>query len=291
MEKDKLEKQILKYTGIASAVLGVQAANGQNIVWTDIQDTTLSTNGASFDLNIDQDTGGVVDFRILQLVDSTSYNISGVLVRSGGNASNQVFGMNYSNYNYAFRLDVGDTISSDSIFKGINTSRNIGYLAFDVDGYTYPNSQWIDTTNGVTDGFLGLRFNAPTSDSTTGTFYGWVRLDVASDFRSVTIKEFAYRNEADSLIYMGQGAPISVEEFKAEKPALVQKGMYLDISLPETYKPESELKLIGLDGKLIKHISLSGHKNQVPLEGLPKGIMVAYIRSNGVEASRKVVIY
>ncbi|MGB0178313.1 MAG: hypothetical protein ACPF9D_14195, partial [Owenweeksia sp.] len=196
MEKDKLEKLVLKYTGMASALLGVQAANGQ-LIWTDIQDTTLSTNGAVYNLNIDQDTGGVVDFRIVQLVDSTSYDISGVLVRSGGNASNQVVGLNYANYNYAFRLNVGDTIRSTSNFKGINTSRNIGYLAFEVDGYTYPNSQWVDTTNGVTDGFLGLKFTAPTSDSTTGTFYGWVRLDISSDFRSVTIKEWAYQQTPD----------------------------------------------------------------------------------------------
>ena len=290
MEKDKIERLVLKYTGMASAILGVQSVNGQ-VIWTDLQDTTLSTNGAIYDLDIDQDTGNVVDFRIVQLVDSTIYNISGVLVRTGGNAANQVVGVNYSNYNYAFRLNVGDTIGPGNTFKGINQARNIGYLAFEVDGTTYPNSQWVDTTSGVTDGFLGLRFTAPTSDSTTGTFYGWVRLDVSADLRSVTIKEFAYQSQPDSSIYMGEGAPININEFEVERPAMVQRGKFLDISLPETYTPAARVKLIGLDGKMIREYALSGYKNQISLEDLPKGIMVAHISSNGVEATRKVVVY
>ncbi len=289
MEKEKLEKRLLKYTGMASALLGAQALPGQ-VIWTDIEDTTLSNNGDFYDFNIDQDTAGVIDFRIVQLVDSSSFDFTGVLIRSGNSVFNQVVGKTQANYNYAARLYLGDTIMPTDTFQGINPGRNIGYLAFAIDT-PYPNSQWADTINGVTDGFLGLRFTAPTSDSTNGTFYGWIRLDVAADLRSVTIKDFAYQSIPDSSIFMGQGSPIGVEEFEVEKPSMVQRGRFLDISLPETYRPEAQLSFYNLGGQLLRKESFQARQNRVTLENLPKGILIALVRSNGVEASRKIVVY
>ncbi|MDZ7846046.1 MAG: hypothetical protein U5L96_04390 [Owenweeksia sp.] len=78
--------------------------------------------------NIDLDTNGVVDFRITQIVDSSSADLSGTVIEGRGPAANQVLGMDYGNYNYPFKLNVGDTIGPGKPFKGLNNNDRTGYL-------------------------------------------------------------------------------------------------------------------------------------------------------------------
>lgn len=291
MKKEKLEKTILRYSGVATALLGAQLANGQ-VVWTDITDTTIQKNGGFYDLNIDQDTAGIVDFRIVQVIDSLSsaFSVTGVLVKAQGNAGNQVLGANYGNYNYAFRLNVGDSIKSSRPFNGLNTSRNVGYMAFEGDGNGYPNSQWVDTNNGIVDGFLGLKFRADVND-TIRTFYGWARIDVSDSLESFTIKDFAYESTPLKALAAGQGSPIGIDELETEMPSVNQRALVLDIVLPESFSPEAEIIFTDLSGKMIQKMEMKGHRNSITLENLPKGILVATIRTNGMDSSKKVVIY
>lgn len=291
MKKEKLEKTILRYTGVATALVGAQVANGQ-VIWTDITDTTVSTNGGFYDLNIDQDTAGIVDFRIMQVVDSLSsaFSVTGVLVQAQGNAGNQVLGANYGNYNYAFRLNVGDSIGSGRPFNGVNTTRNVGYMAFEGDGSGYPNSQWVNTNNGITDGFLGLRFRADVND-TIRTFYGWARIDVSDSLRSFTIKDFAYEATPLTTLTAGQGSPIGIEELEMEMPKINQRALILDITLPESYQEEFEIIFSDLTGKIIEKVEMNSRNASISLDHLPKGVLVATIRTNGFDTSKKVVIY
>jgi hypothetical protein len=290
--KESLEKVVLKYSGMATAILGAGATHGQ-IVWTDIQDSTVTKNGAFYEVNINPDMDTIVDFRIYQIVDSLSsaFDVTGVIIKDANGATNQVVGLDYGNYNYAFRLGVGDSIGTNRIFRGIHPARNVGYMAFEASGAGYPNSQWVDTANGITNGFLGVRLKADLND-TIRNFYGWIRLDIAKDLRSFTIKDFAYQKIEDQAITAGEGSPIGVEEvYEAEKAQLAQRGLFLDINLPESYLPKLTLNILDLSGKLVKSYDLTGHKNTVELENLPKGIHIANVVSNGLESAKKVVVY
>lgn len=291
MEKKNIEKIVARYSGMAAAVLGAQGLQAQqdSTIYTDINDTTLSTNGAFYDFNINNDTSGIMDYRITQLIDSTNNNITGIVIEAMGNAGNQVMGIESGNYNYPFKLNAVDTIGPGKVFQGINPNRNVGYLAFEINGITYPNSQFTDT-NGTTDGFLGLRFNAVEND-TLRTFYGWIRLDVGQGLRSVTIKDFAYNAKFGNLIEAAGGSNFSIVDFTQEFPKMVQRGQYLDITIPGSFKPSATIKMIGLNGSLVKEIAIKERKTTLPLEGLPKGVMIAIIESNGIEASQKVVVY
>lgn len=293
MKKEKLEKLILRYSGAATVILGSQAAHGQ-IVWTDIQDVTLSSNKDTINLDINND--GETDYRITQFVDSiiSGDNLTGVQIETFGTAGNQVLGLDYLNYNYPFRLNVGDTIGAGENFRGLGQTSApntfVGYMGLGVNGVTYPNSQFVDATNGITDGFLGLRFNSDVND-TIRTFFGWVRVNVAADLRSITILDYAYESMYDSTIYAGFGSPLSEEEVQVDLPEVVQRGQYLDIDLPEGFRPEGEVKFFNLGGQLLSEQNINDHKNRLPLEELPKGVMVAVVSSNGVETSKKVVVY
>ena len=252
MKKDKSREAILlRYSGVVSAILASAGVKAQPDTVLTVVDTTLNMNGQSFD--IDLDTNGVVDFRINQIVDSTNFDITGVTIQARGPAANQVLGLDYANYNYPFRLSVGDTIGPGKPFSGVGTGSRIGYLGLIVDGTTYPNSQFV---NGVTDGFLGVRFEG-NLDSIVETYYGWIRVDVAADLRSVTIRDFAYITVPDSMIRAGFGSPIGIDEVEIPQPQMAQRGQYLDYELPEGNNVSAELRFFALSGKLVKQIALS----------------------------------
>lgn len=276
---------LLRYSGVVSALLAAAGVKAQPDTVLTVVDTTLDMNGQSFD--IDLDTNGVVDFRINQIVDSTNFNITGVTIQARGPAANQVLGIDYGNYNYPFKLDVGDTIGPGKNFKGVGVNDRLGYLGLIVDGSTYPNSQFV---NGVTDGFLGVRFEG-NLDSLVETYYGWIRVDVAADLRSITIKDYAYITVPDQLIRAGFGSPIGVGEVELPQVEFAQRGQYLDYKFPEGHRDEAGISFFDLSGRLIEELDLTEVEGSISLSGLPKGVLVAVIRSGAVEASKKIVIY
>jgi hypothetical protein len=276
---------LLRYSGVVSAILAAAGVKAQADTVLTVVDTTLDMNGQSFD--IDLDTNGVVDFRINQIVDSTNFDITGVTIQARGPAANQVMGLDYGNYNYPFKLDVGDTIGPAQNFKGVGVNDRLGYLGLIVDGTTYPNSQFV---NGVTDGFLGVRFEG-NLDSLVETYYGWIRVDVAADLRSVTIKDYAYISAPDQLIRAGFGSPIGVEEVELPQVEFAQRGQYLDYAFTEDHHHEAVIRFFDLSGRLIDERNLSEEQGTISLSSLPKGVLVAVIRSGAVEASKKIVIY
>jgi hypothetical protein len=276
---------LLRYSGIVSALLAAAGVKAQPDTVLTVVDTTLDKNGQSFD--IDLDTNGVVDFRINQIVDSTNFNITGVTIQARGPAANQVLGIDYGNYNYPFKLEVGDTIGPGEVFKGVGVNDRLGYLGLIVDGNTYPNSQFV---NGITDGFLGVRFEG-NLDSLVETYYGWIRVDVAADLRSITIKDYAYITVPDQLIRAGFGSPIGVEEMKLTQVEFAQRGQYLDYKFPDNHRGEVVFSFFDLSGRLIEKRSKTEAKGTISLSGLPKGVLVAVIQSGAIEASKKIVIY
>ena len=285
--KNKRSKDsfLQRYSGVATAILAAGGANAQSDIILTIVDTTLDQNGQSFE--IDLDTNGIIDFRINQIVDSTTFDITGVTIEGRGPATNQVLGLDYANYNYPFKLSVGDTISASKPFKGVGANDRIGYLGLIVDGSSYPNSQF---TGGVTDGFLGVRFEGDL-DSLVQTYYGWIRVDVAADLRSITIKDFAYANVPDSMIRAGHGSPIEINEVDLPTPEFSQRGQYLDYTFTDETPGKASLTFFDLSGRKVMEVALDGNTGTYHLEGLPKGVLVAVISKNGSEASKKVVVY
>ena len=288
MKKKNVKKIALHYTGVASALLGAQQANAQ-VNYVDLPDTTLNTNNATLELNIDNDTNGVVDYRIIQYVDTTDFNVSGSFIQARGTGRNQVVGLDYANYYYPFKLNLGAEIGPDTIFKGLGTSRNWGQLALSIADTSYPNDQF---AGGVTDGFIGLRFRDFRND-TLRNFYGWLRVDVAPDLKSITIKDYAWQEQFDSSIVAGEGSGLlGLQAAEKVQPKLQQRGTFLHVILPESIQQEAyELSFTDLSGKTLKTIRLQPDETQVPLKDLPKGILVARVQAGGQENSLKVVVY
>ncbi|MDZ7846045.1 MAG: T9SS type A sorting domain-containing protein [Owenweeksia sp.] len=61
--------------------------------------------------------------------------------------------------------------------------------------------------------------------------------------------------------------------------------------MPDDFTPLAEVHFYDMSGRSIKELQLEGYQNSLALKGLPKGVLIATIRSNGLEVSRKVLVY
>lgn len=291
MDKKRITTIALRYGGIASAVLGAQDAYSQ-VNYRDIPDTTLNANGQSYDLNLDLDTLGLVDFRIIQYVDTTQFNISGAFIRSRQGTRNQVVGLDYANYHYPFKLDLGQEIGPDTVFKGTGGPVSEGQLALEINDTTYPNDQF---KGGVQDGFIGLRLERRVND-TNRIHYGWMRVDVAQDLESLTIKDVAWQEQADSSIRAGEGSPLlDRSELDLEPSAqLWQSDSRLWVRLPENTRENWTVVISDMAGRELQRQELSAteQRQSLPLTDLPSGIAVARLQAGHHQRqSIKVVVY
>nr|WP_321232707.1 T9SS type A sorting domain-containing protein [uncultured Psychroserpens sp.] len=185
----KLSKQLAKYGALTVAIAGVADANGQ-ITYTDI--TPDFSGGVGGEYFLDIDNNGTDDFRIFH--NNASSASSAAILISPLTASNDVLGSSGATYAYPFVLNSGDVISS-----GGSAWNNNGFSA-GFQSLNYGNSCSIGNWCGVTDGFIGLRFNISGS-----THYGWARLDVPTDNSMAwTIKDMAYNEVAGQSIMAGQ---------------------------------------------------------------------------------------
>lgn len=181
------KNQLQKYLASAAALAAGTTAQAQ-FIYTDIDDTTFSD--AIFELDLDGDT--IVDFTIEHiLAGGQQGNVNAVLIHPGDSLEgNLVMGAKVNNFNYVERVQPGTVIDASQPFNGIGGNFDVGYLAFEVDGVAYPNSNW---AGPKTDGYLGLRI---VKNDTA--HYGWLRLDVADSTKSVTIKDWSFNETPDS---------------------------------------------------------------------------------------------
>ena len=268
--KEKNKEESLKYLGAIGGLLAAYGADAQ-ITYVDVADTTLNTNNAQWRLNIDEDTLGVIDYRFIQYVDTSVFNVSGNFIQALGSSGNSVLGLDYGNYAYPFNLSPGDTIGPGKSFKGAGGSSAVGQLALEVNGSGQPN----DKFTGAVDGLIGLRFRATVND-TLRTFYGWIRVDVGADFKSITIKDYAYNTQEGASITAGEGSSwIGTEELEVDRFALRQMGDQLYFENPN---PEVELEIISTSGQLIHEAQFEEGPHRFDLSQLPKGIYIARLR-------------
>jgi len=277
MKKETLKKLAPLAGAVVASPLGAQ------VKYVDIPDTTLNTNNAFFELNIDDDTLGIIDYRFIQYVDSGDFRVSGTFIQARSSVGNSVLGLDYANYAYPFNLLPGDSIGPSQVFRGSGGSNNLGQLALEINDTTYPN----DKFQGAIDGLLGLRFRAERED-TLRDFYAWVRVDLSADFKSITIKDYAWREDYGNGIIAGEGSNwVGAPELELPAAQIWQHQQTLWVD----YQRAAELKLFDLQGREVQAWTLEGGKTRFDLPALPAGIYVARLEDGTVREEVKVVLY
>lgn len=268
-------KKLLKYTSLASAVLGGAGANAQ-ITYTNITDTTVDTHKGTYDLDLDQD--GSSDFRITQYLDTGSTGlVDAIFIAPYDSISARSMGELQNGFSYPFKLVPGDSIGADELWNG-NTETNVGYLVYQFDGTPYPNSNW---KGPVTDGFMGLRIL-----KTDGLHYGWVRLNVAADNRSFTVKDFAYNTVVNEGLLAAEPTLSAVEQM-LELISIGQSGTELRLMKPSEFG-EVGVSVFSIDGRQLAEFNWND--DQLVHDLNEGGAYVLQFEYNGLLHSKKVLL-
>ena len=277
MKKD-LKSKLVKYSAVASAAATVGVANAQ-VQYTDINDTTVSTNGGFYDLDLNQD--GNPDFRLTQIIDSgLTENVNAVLISPFDSVYNRVIGEAMNGFNYPANVTPGTIINQYENFQGIGGSEVKGYMAFEVDGISYPNSNWVGPT---TNGFLGMQVRIGDS-----LHFAWARVDVSLGSNSFTVKDFAVElTPGDSILAAGNLLNIAQNVF--DNTAIIANNKTLKIVLSIDLEGV-EFVLLDLQGRLLREENLSNGTLAFDLSDLSKGVYLVHLRYKGVIRTEKIVI-
>jgi hypothetical protein len=277
MNKD-LKKELLKYTSAAAAVLGTGQVQAQ-YQYTDIPDTTIDFNNGFYNLDIDQD--GQMDFTLTQYVDTgVSGNINAVLIQPYTNTINRVAGERFGNFNYPFNLQAATVVDASTDWQGAGGQFTTGYLAFEVGGTSYPNSNWIGP---VGDGFLGLELR-----KNGLPYYGWARLDIGEDSKSFTVKDFSINLTVDSAHVVGAELLGDIENLLEHVKILVDDKR-ISIIRPTNDLP-MQINLIDLNGRILREIDITDMEGEINVADLPVSIYVLEMRQGNMIRREKLLI-
>jgi hypothetical protein len=259
------------YAALALVIASATSAWAQ-YVYIDFSDTTVSVNQGFADVDFNQDS--IADLRFTLLRDTgTTGLISAVLVSPLDSARIQVVGQQRGAYYYPNRLAVGDSISrSSSLWQGTSPSAFYGYLDYRFNGQHDPYAQW---QAPYSDGFLGLRRNV--NDTVIN---GWVRLEIAADGKSFTLKDAGYQAADDSVmfaghIWIGLDADRDLEGYTWR-----QHSDRLEVLRPAGQSPRS-FGVVDALGRLVLRGTWAGDEVAVPTTFLAPGAY--WFVSEGVE--------
>lgn len=276
MKKD-LKKELLKYSSAAAAILGVAEANAQ-YQYTNIPDTTIDYNNGFYNLDLDQD--GQMDFTIKQYVDTgAAGNTNAVLIQPYTNTINRIAGERQGQYNYPFNLAAATVVDNSTEWDGAGGQFTTGYMAFVVDGQSYPNSNWIGP---LTDGFLGLQLWKP-----TGLYYGWARLNIGEDSKSFTVLDFSVNLTEDSSIVVGYELLGQIENLLNAVNIVVLPGEL--VINHSSLNQHVTFRLLDVNGRLLHTVTTESGETRLNISELPHALYILEMESNGLVRREKLI--
>lgn len=207
--KNTLQQKLTSYSLLAGAAL-VSSNAKANIVYTDIPDQTFSTNGQFYDLDLNND--GTMDFRlsITKILQSNQYSsyTTGIKLNA---VSIQPFNNNEAIITGGAYIDalVLNTPINQAANWNVNAN-NLGYFYsyfyISSSGWGFNSSNSNGNWNNQQNKYIGLKLKVSGKN-----YYGWFRLDVANQYESFTVKDFAYQDCPDIPIKAGDQGNVNAD--------------------------------------------------------------------------------
>lgn len=271
----ELQSKLKKYSAAAVAVAATGISADAQVVYNMVNKTLSLANPVdSIDINAD----GTFDLGMI-ISDYPSYSatvITGGPINSQGHA---MAGSTTSSYNYPFKLNTGDQLNT----QGFIADNSFGTFALVVAGSNPFYSHW---NGGVTDGYLGMKLKVGAN-----THYGWVRMDIAANNKTIVIKDMAYNSTPSGAMQAGQGHPqFGIESYEAIANSVWITGNTLHTELLAGFT-DASVSLIDISGKTIQTFVLNGGTNTFDLGELPAGTYVTSLIMDGNTFNKKAVVH
>jgi len=258
------------YLIFAVIIFAYQAVNGQ-VIHTDIF-VTLNNPDTLYELDINQD--GIYDYKItldtqtFEGFDSCCFMITLVNYNNNSVASENFPEKSYSVVSLNENTTIDSTLTWEIYSYG-------SCMALGSHCYAW---FWGDF-RGVIDKFIGLKF----SDA-THTYYGWIRVDVAHGAEWITIKDFAYESNGDSIVttlLANISPPAKLENNVLLYPNPAENNIVI---VTQKY---SEIEVFNIEGQIIKKFKTENCKTIIDLVNFLSGVY--FIKSkteNGIAINK-----
>ena len=258
------KSKLAGYTAVAGAIVAGGAANAQ-VTYMDVNpdvvvDSNLTlTNPYAIDFNNDA-TPDIV-FGVAHIEGATSsFTYKGAFAYAALAGNNAIIAADTATM--AAALDCGVAVSAAATF-GNDSYGNFGYAAL-ING-SIPFSSTTTPFLGATDKYLGVKFTA-----TSGTHYAWVKLSVAANAETITVKEYAFNGTPDAAINTCQTS--GIEDVAIENKVTI-KTTLTDATINVT--PDligGSISMVSMAGQIVKTIAISDVNTTISFEGVDSGI-------------------
>lgn len=296
MEKTiTLDSKIKKYAALACGIAGVTGASAQ-VVYTDVNpDVVLTPAGtAQYALDLNNDAAIDMAFGMFEGQQTGSFTTSGQTVNYtvdyvGGvndmtTSAPSTNGWMGSSSSAPSAVAAGTPITSAGTFQNgqgvIGLIQDVGFGApFSAYGYTTSSGSFLGT-----EAFIGARF-----DISGATHYGWVRVEMAADGTSMTIKDFAYDATAGTAINAGDTGNGTAGLNDISSDVVIRTvGGNLRIELDNV--SNADIIVSNLSGQNVINDNMNSDVKVISLSDLSTGIYLVNVTTEAGTTTKKIYV-
>ncbi|MBC8045215.1 MAG: T9SS type A sorting domain-containing protein [Fimbriimonadaceae bacterium] len=278
-----MQTKLLAYSSATSLFLAFSQHADAQVIYTDI-DPDIIVDAPAGIYNLDLDNDATIDFIFsassVGLFTVTDYGANVLYATHAVMADPQNLNSiaattaGVSGFAYPYVFAESANISAGLQFK--NTS--FQSLAFNfhalvsssVYNTIHAYGNWLD---GETDKFIGLKLIKDGN-----THYGWARLDVATDNKSFTIKDYAYEATAGVLIHTD--IMDAIDDVPADKNiSIFSFNNVLTISFGENINYPTTLFIFDITGNIILQQHLFNTKNEIDLSKFAASVYIVKVQT------------
>ncbi|MBA2422735.1 MAG: T9SS type A sorting domain-containing protein, partial [Chitinophagales bacterium] len=136
---------------------------------------------------------------------------------------------------------------------------------------------------GVTDKYLGLRL-----DMSGDNHYGWARLDVSDDGKTLTVKDYAYEATAETEIAAGATGTIGINSPAENAINVFTMEHQIYVQLNKGFN--GLITVSNLVGQQIKAAEITGSMTTMNLNDQPAGVYLVTVDQDGALFTKKVTL-
>jgi hypothetical protein len=274
--------KLSSYTAFAGAIVAGSAANAQ-VTYTDVNPDVVADSLNPYTIDFNNDATPDLAFGVQHI--SGSFSQSAQNFTYEGAFAYAVLPMGAAVAIPADSttavLDCGVAVAQSPLFfAGQQGTAVLGYAAL-VQPINYPVAvgPWL----GMTDKYLGFRFSVGAN-----THYGWVRLDVAANAETITIKEYAFNATPGGAINTCQ--TVAIDDVAIDNKVTIKTTLN-DATVNVT--PDligGTINLISMTGQVVKTIIISDINTTISFEGVESGIYSIAANFNGGSVNKRVYV-
>lgn len=280
MNKTLLNDKLKSYSAVAGTILATAASADAQIVYTDVNpDNVLTiTNGTmnSFDVNFDGDAQ--VDVQIASygyLYGAYQFNYSLSAIPTGGTwalvGTVGAYGAEATPIAASTMIDASSAWLDETAAGGSTFFNSVGVTGV---------GQVVGTWGTGSDAYLGSRFTIGAN-----THYGWVRMSVAADGTTTTIKDYAYKTTPDTGINAGDSG-LGINEMPTNVWFVGVNGKSIVVSA----KVDGALTVVDASGRTVATGNVVNGEAIVTLDDAATGLFVVSFENEGAMGTKKVVL-